>query len=229
MNQTTYVCHNRFNFQDQRPTCIVDHDVRFTHFSDVGAVYHGYKNAGHIAGTSMFDLKCDIVQFAPDLHAQFKDVLQHEHEITLLDIVNWADGQKRMVLTKKYPLYNDAGELAGGGAHVEELSGNIAESIFKTIFLQKNSFLHPDALSNVSHQLIDTLPKLSVRESECFYFILRGKSLNAISQILKLSVRTVESYVNTLRHKLQCETKSDLIGYGVAHRLTHLIPNSLLR
>ena len=49
------------------------------------------------------------------------------------------------------------------------------------------------------------------REAECMAQLLKGKSIRSTAKILKLSIRTVEFYVNNMRKKLSCHTKFELI------------------
>lgn len=52
---------------------------------------------------------------------------------------------------------------------------------------------------------------LSKRESECAYFLLRGNTIKGIAQILTLSPRTVEHYLENVKIKLNVSNKASLI------------------
>lgn len=49
------------------------------------------------------------------------------------------------------------------------------------------------------------------RESECMLWLLRGKTINGVALVLKLSPRTVEYYIKNMKNKLGCRTKFELI------------------
>ena len=49
------------------------------------------------------------------------------------------------------------------------------------------------------------------REAECMVQLLRGKSVRAAAETLKLSPRTVEFYLKNMKKKLKCRTKYELI------------------
>lgn len=52
---------------------------------------------------------------------------------------------------------------------------------------------------------------LSVRQKECFFFLVRGYTAKQIAQQLGLSYRTVETHINHLKNKFNCRTKGQLI------------------
>ena len=49
------------------------------------------------------------------------------------------------------------------------------------------------------------------REAECMMWLLRGKTINSVAALLKLSPRTVEYYVKNMKTKVGCRTKFELI------------------
>jgi DNA-binding CsgD family transcriptional regulator len=49
-------------------------------------------------------------------------------------------------------------------------------------------------------------PNLSPRETECLFWIARGKDTYSVSVILGLSEHTVRDYLKSARHKLGCST-----------------------
>ena len=49
------------------------------------------------------------------------------------------------------------------------------------------------------------------REAECMVWLLRGKTVNGVATLLKLSPRTVEYYLKNMKAKLRCRTKFELI------------------
>ncbi len=52
---------------------------------------------------------------------------------------------------------------------------------------------------------------LSKRQSQCLHYLLLGKSGVAIAEILGLSPKTVEQYVDDIKTKLGCNSKAELI------------------
>jgi DNA-binding CsgD family transcriptional regulator len=52
---------------------------------------------------------------------------------------------------------------------------------------------------------------LTRRESECFWYVVRGLNTKKIARHLRVSDRTVEKFIINLREKLGCLHKNDLI------------------
>ena len=53
--------------------------------------------------------------------------------------------------------------------------------------------------------------RLSKRELECLFLLLRSKTAKQIGGILGLSIRTIESYIDSIKVKFGCFSKSELI------------------
>lgn len=56
--------------------------------------------------------------------------------------------------------------------------------------------------------------QLSVRESECLYHIIQGKSTKTIANFLGLSISTVNGYISNIKTKLGVYHKAELIKKG---------------
>jgi len=55
---------------------------------------------------------------------------------------------------------------------------------------------------------------LSPRERECVKLLLKGKSAKESGRILDLSFRTVEHYIENIKHKFQCRYKDEIFSIG---------------
>lgn len=71
--------------------------------------------------------------------------------------------------------------------------------------------------------------KLTNRECECVFLLVRGKSAREIGVLLSLSKRTVESYIENIKNKMHCQNKSEVLVKAVLNGYHTHIPSSLNR
>jgi DNA-binding CsgD family transcriptional regulator len=55
------------------------------------------------------------------------------------------------------------------------------------------------------------LIRLTKREQECLYYYIRGYTCKLVAKKLELSHRTVENYMENVKAKFDCHSKSELI------------------
>lgn len=209
--------------------CLLNQDLQFTQITDHGAKLHGYRNAEHMIGTSLFDIKCSLIKSAPDFYQQFKKAMNQERRVSMLDLHTYADGQTHITRTDKTPLYDTNDQVCGAFAQVCIITGDIEARLYNKCFSNANNLLDSKHPVNITMEMITHYDDLTVRESECMYYIMRGESSRMISERLSLSARTIEEYTNALKIKLNCTNKSDLLHYGLAYGLNKQIPQSLLQ
>lgn len=70
--------------------------------------------------------------------------------------------------------------------------------------------------------------KFTVRETECLFYIIRGKTAKQIAKVLNLSPRTVEFYIERIKLKMDCTTKSQIVAKAISENLVNVIPESFL-
>lgn len=75
----------------------------------------------------------------------------------------------------------------------------------------------------------DTHDVLSEREREYLFFSLRRKTAKEIALILSLSHRTVEDYMGSIRTKLNCQSRSELLEKAALKNFGTLLPLKYLK
>ncbi len=118
-----------------------------------------------------------------------EEVFRSELPKQFTNILSMPSMYKIKMLTFKAPFYDQNDKLAGvfGISHY---------------------------LSEVSLASIQDL-KFSSRETECLTYLLTGKTMREISEILGISRKTVGTYVERLKAKLNCSTRSQLISRAI--------------
>lgn len=66
---------------------------------------------------------------------------------------------------------------------------------------------------------------ITLREMECIRHMVKGYSSSQTGKLLKISERTVEKHLENARQKLNCTTKSELIGVIFDNGLNNLLMN----
>lgn len=95
--------------------------------------------------------------------------------------------------------------------------------------LSAKCYISPEIAGTVVGDYVDHLtdrasaaPKLTGREREVLQLIAEGKSMKEIAAALMLSVKTIETYRQTLMNRLNIHTIAELTKYAVREGLTPL-------
>lgn len=70
-----------------------------------------------------------------------------------------------------------------------------------------------NSLSSDSQNATKDLHHLSKRELECLQILSMGKTFKEVAKTMSVSPRTIESHINSIKNKLNSNSKSDLIKY----------------
>lgn len=76
----------------------------------------------------------------------------------------------------------------------------------------RDDFVSYDKKGRLTLKLDSGIEYFTKREMEILQYVLQGYSAKRIGQLLGISFRTVESYINTLKIKFRCNRKNDLIS-----------------
>lgn len=154
-----------------------------------------------------------------------KDVL-NGHEMKVLMAVRVASGEKICALQNKKAIKDPhTGEIIGIVASMTEISdASINE------FLQNIKAKDTQILSDVGRIPLNYPIKhpdkynFTTREFECLFYILRGHTCKMIADVLNISPRTVEKFILSVKHKMGCNYKTELIEKSIKDGLIDLIP-----
>jgi DNA-binding NarL/FixJ family response regulator len=99
------------------------------------------------------------------------------------------------------------------------LKEDVDRELFSAIkhIRQGKVHLSPRLREGLAHGCASTSKPLSMREQEVLKLIAQGKSNKEISELLFISVRTVESHRSSLQEKLHLHNTAVLVKYAIEH------------
>ncbi|MBA3662364.1 MAG: helix-turn-helix transcriptional regulator [Gammaproteobacteria bacterium] len=92
----------------------------------------------------------------------------------------------------------------------------------------QNNFSEKDAPINYLMDHLDNPFDLSIRELECLFCVLRGMTAKSIGELFNLSKRTIETYIENIKNKFGCRTKSELFIIAITNHYLNIIPSQQL-
>ena len=189
----------------------------------------GWKSHEQAIGQTDYDIPCDNARFANQFRNLDKQVMTKNCRALALDIMHSSIGWISF-LAEKIPLTNKDGKVIGVFCNAIDIS---SLSLFK----------YSQILRKVDSKIINSYDKaakyilthdhsplpLTQRQQECVFLLIRGKTLKQIADILNLSVRTIESYVEAIKYRLGCTHKTQIIEKAIANEFLYFIPESFLK
>lgn len=100
------------------------------------------------------------------------------------------------------------------------------EDVFRTL----KQFDDELQLDTSHYMLNDNQNKyaLTTRERECVFLLIRGKTAKEIGVFLSLSKRTIESYIENIKNKMDCKNKAEILVKAVLNGYHNHVPASLI-
>lgn len=208
---------------------VVDQKYNIVWANDKASDELGFKSPFNIYGKRYADFNCKASENAEIYESNDCWVFTHRKKFSFLSFLEFSDGWK-LTLGEKSHLVNDEEELLGLIAYWTDITN------FSLIDLSR-FLVNLDAKTHgkVKKQFVYTIEcensnpyRLSQRQLECLFFLLRGKSSKEIGKILNLSPRTIESYIDEIKLKMGCSIKSQVIEKAFVEGLFNMIPESFI-
>lgn len=173
------------------------------------------------------DLKEALAQvkaLSPDL--VIVDIqLANSHGLDLIKEIHGRFPSIKMLVVSAFDesLYAERALRAGAQGYINkrELQNNIIDALRTVLNGQRylsgkmTQQLIDQAIGNKSQDETDPVQRLSDRELEVFQLIGQGKSTSAIARQLHLSVHTIDTHREKIRHKLGVKNGTELMQRAV--------------
>jgi len=178
------------------------------HFAEAA----GLDSPEQIVGQS--DAELPWRKFAEHYQAGDYGVMQGHARINVPEITDTVTNVNEILVTESQ-LFNTNNECIGVVGSCVDITGK--QLIKKTGYydaLKKRYHLDDEVLGNVY---------LSLREITVFKHILLGYSARQISEKINISPKTVESYIDCIKQKLQAKDRGEIIATAIQFGLTHIL------
>lgn len=189
----------------------------------------GFNSADSLIGKTDHDLQCAASEYADLFVQEDKLTLQHG-KLKFISLFCYAQDEWKTCIYEKSTFKDSRGNISGISCYVTDITD--CQLTDMTRFLLKTDCKYQYELQKqqFSYLLNDNYfnDNLTPRETECLFFILRGKSSKAIAKILNLSVKTIEYYTEQLKYKIDCANKSELIEKSLSKGYLNILPKSFI-
>jgi len=220
----THISKGLRDYIDEQPYPVIYKDEQCV-FQYVNTAYcHliGLHQPLEIIGGTAYDLPCGAAASAGMFEEQDRHVMSSGKELKVLNIHPFADGEWRVQLNTKKPWFDEnkniSGMLCEGIDITNAYTMAVSTQLAKFTGQRQNSYAMTDEDGAVS---------LSPRESEVLFLILRGKTAKLAATVLGLSYRTVQHHIESLKTKLDVDSKIDLIDAAIARGYMSQLPISM--
>jgi len=187
-----------------------------------------FKHGLDIAGLTDHTLPCELSNSADHFISQDEQAMGGTKVVTL-NIHTYADDKRRILLTEKSRLYDQNKTMIGTIGNSIELNSGLVFNIANLLCKVDDKLF--SIASTCGSYLVSQETyhhTLSARESQCLFYLIRGKTAKEIAAYLQLSQKTIETYIHRIKIKLACQTKSQLIEKAINDRYVTIIPSGLL-
>lgn len=188
-----------------------------TSCNDVFLQYAGVKSLDKVLGHT--DIEFPWSQYAALYRKHELDALAGKSYSTIIPLNDYT-GKELLFLHTKSPKVDQEGRVIGVRCHAVEIVNPNIMDLVRQLLRVSPSETQQFSLNSVKCEI-----QLSKRQKEVLFYLTRGKTSKMIAKILSLSVRTVEYYIENIKEKFNCRTKSELICCALKNGFHEFIPS----
>ena len=211
-----------FNVLNKLPGAIGYKDINSVYIGGnvLLAKHMGYQCVEDIIGCTDFDIKTELASLANTFRENDKFVLNMGKQQTI-DTGIYPDGKFKIHLSTKQILVNEADVVEGLVFYRVELDTIFTKKIYQKVNLSQkpNSYSLGGKFES---------EKLTTRESETLFYLIRGYTAKEIALVLNISAKTIDYYIEQLKVKFEVRKRSELIEKTIEQGFLFNIPRSIL-
>lgn len=191
----------------------------------------GLKHHEEAVGLTDFDMPCETVNCAHLFKQQDSKVIQTAQKMRILDVHPFSGYEWKAYIFTKTPLLDENKKIIGTIFHGADITNSTSIELGSLLSRMSIEGVKNDLLGQNSYMLgskFESL-KLSDRQSEVLFFLLRGKTVKKIAVLLGISPRTVDEYLEQLKHKFSAQSRYELIDKTINLGYLNIIPERLFK
>jgi len=194
------------------------------------ATNFGFKSIEEMVGLTSYDIRCAAVEYAHQFLKNDREVIRDGKNLQTIDVHEFSDNKIKMFFGERTPLLDKSGKISGVLYQAIEVYPKTLLEL-TTQLGKLNEKIHPENNLGKGYRFLikESVDEFSVRELEVLFYLLRGKTAKEMAKILGISFRTVEFHVNSIKNKMQCNTKNAVIEKAINSGLINLIPSSIFQ
>ncbi|WP_045416355.1 helix-turn-helix transcriptional regulator [Vibrio campbellii] len=214
----------------QLPGCwgCKDKDSVFRYVNQEYAELIGYDSPEACIGKTDFEMASPTIECAQDFQEQDKHVIETGESLKILDIHPYPDGHWRAHIFTKTPWRDEDGNIIGTIFYGRELTDTAVIEVGYWVCRAIGGAPNQQSIFRFSN-LKPEPEKLTCREQETLFLLLYGKKPQFISQVMRISTKTVEGHVARLRTKFEANSKNELIDKAMEAGYGSIVPKTLLK
>lgn len=187
----------------------------------------GFKHPDELVGITDYDMHCKAVEDADLFISEDQKARCSRSTISTLSLSTYANDEMKVLLANKALFFDENAQARGTVGQCIELNSRMLRNIpllWDTVLVDQGQKRSGTYYLNSEYGDI----KLSKRQAQCLFYLLRGKTTKMIAKILQLSNRTVESYLEDIKDKMGCANKAQLIEKSIYLGFLEIIPPGII-
>jgi DNA-binding CsgD family transcriptional regulator len=199
-----------------------DKQGKYLGCNDVQAEATGFKIGSDLCGLTDFDFLCDTEAASVKNNDDY--VFVNKKSNFFLESPTFEGSRKVIAISCKHPLRMSSKKIIGTiglSLIIEQSQASFLtglnknqkefENIAKLFALTNGESLATNQQLKKSHANSINQYGLSKRQIQCLHYLMENNSIKEIARKLELSPRTVEHYLESVKCKLNCRTRIELI------------------
>ncbi|MDR3503698.1 MAG: LuxR C-terminal-related transcriptional regulator [Legionella sp.] len=211
---------------------VLDLQSRFLSANQTTLSWTGFKSLDVMKGLSYGDMPCKASEQHENFVAQDQLILNQKNGYgKIIGLYCYHNDDWKVVLAEKYLLKNEASEAIALASYITDLTHTSAIDVTKFVDLVSFNAKKTRSIQQAGFLISENPQKnvLTMRQEECLFFLIRGKTCKEISERLVISIRTAESLVEQLKNIFICHTRSELVEKAIHNGYMSIIPKTLFQ